>query len=178
MARITIQDACKFDKDKHDKIEEQVNSNADLLNEVIESVVYKHSHELDTVIDAAHAALNKSHDLTDGEIEYFIMQTPIQVYYVSSAQEFIGVKEDVAKIIRQRLYTDARQEATGTVEDKNTAAEITVVQETLTTIAYKRASNILKSKITASYEILSAFKKVMSRRMEDYQLSRYGGNQE
>lgn len=175
MARISHADICDFDPNAHRDISESVESNASLVDEVVRSIVSQYSSELDRVIDAAKSCLHSKNQLTDQEIEYFILNIPIQLYYSSSAQEAVGIREDVAKMIRQRLYIEARQSASGTVEDKNTAAEKHVTQETLTAAAYSRASKTLKSKNETALEILSAFKKVASRRMEEYQLARFGG---
>ncbi len=175
MARISYDNICDFDPAAHHDISNSVESNSRLVDEVVASIVADYSQGLDEVIRAAREALHNKGELTDHEIEYFILNIPLQLYYSSSAQETVGIREDVAKMIRQRLYIEARQAASGTVEDKNTAAEKQVTQETLTAAAYTRASRILKSKNEAALEVLSAFKKVVSRRMEEYQLSRFGG---
>ena len=176
MARINFNDICQFEKESYNEISKTVESNSILVDEVVESIVSQYSRELDSVITKAREAINRQGELSDQEIDYFILTIPLQLYYSSSAQEAVGIREDVAKMIRQRLYIEARQSATGTVEDKNTAAEKQVTQETLTAVAYSRANKILKSKNEMALEVLSAFKKVISRRMEEYQLSRFGGS--
>lgn len=176
MARISHADVCDFDEMAYASISKSVEENSKLVDDVVASIVADYSQGLDDVMSAAREALNNKNQLTDQEIEYFILTIPLQLYYSSSAQEAVGIREDVAKMIRQRLYIEARQSASGTVEDKNTAAEKQVTQETLTAAAYTRASRMLKSKNETALEVLSAFKKVISRRMEEYQLSRFGGS--
>lgn len=178
LARITLQEACKFDKSKHIEISNSVENNAKLVDDVVNELVGQYSKELDAVIAQAHEALSHRSQLADNEIDFFILKIPMSMYYSSVAQEEMGIREDVSRMIRQRLYIDARQSASGTIDDKNTAAEAQVMQETLTAAAYKRATNILKAKNTAAQEVLSAFKKVLSRRMEEYQLTRFGGSSE
>lgn len=176
MAKIEFNEACKFDESAHRSISKSVEDNSKLVDEVVLHIVEQYSKGLDNVIDNARRALQSKDQLTDSEIEYYILNIPIQLYYSSNAQEAVGIREDVAKMIRQRMYIEARQAASGTVEDKNTAADKQVIQETLTAAAYTRASRMLKSKNDIALEILSAFKKVISRRMEEYQLSRFGGS--
>lgn len=175
MARISLSDACQFDNSKHSEIVTAVERNASLVDDVVNELVSKYSAELDEVVKQAHDALMLRSQLTDSEIDFYILRIPMTMYYSSVAQEEMGIREDVSKIIRQRLYIQARQNASGTVTDKDTAAEAQVMQETLTAAAYKRATSVLKSKNLAAQEILSAFKKVLSRRMEEYQLTRFGG---
>lgn len=176
MSRISLEEASNFDINKHKEISTRIETNSNLVDEVVNSIVSKYSDELDSVINQAHDALHNSNGLSDDEIDKFILMIPIQLYYSSPSQESVGVREDVAKMIRQRLYIEARQSAEGTVEDKNTAAEKAVMQETLTAAAYSRANKALKAKNEMALEVLSAFKKVISRRMEEYQINRFGGN--
>ena len=178
MARIALADACKFEKSQHEEVSKVVENNSKLLDEVVQSVVDEYCSGLDAVINEAHAALVRSRDLTDREIDNFILKLPVEMYYSSTAQEFVGVREDVAKMIRQRMYIEARQSASGTVQDKDTAAEKAVMQETLSMMAYNRAKKTIQAKNEMALEVLSAFKKVTSRRMEEYQLSRFGGSSE
>lgn len=176
MARISLEQMQQFDAAAHKTISEKVESNSKLVDDVVNSIVSKYSSELDAVMREAHDALQHSENLSDSDIERFILRIPIQLYFSSPSQELVGIREDVAKMIRQRMYIEARQSASGTVEDKNTAAEKQVMQETLTAVAYGRANKTLKAKNETAFEVLSAFKKVLSRRMEEYQITRYGGN--
>lgn len=178
MARITLAEACNFDTERHSSIQKSVDDNAQLVQEVIDSIISSRAAGLDAIMSQAHAALRNSNTLETYEIEHFIMAIPLEIYAVTPALEYVGVKEDVSKMIRQRLYINARQDATGTVEDKNSEAERKVMQETLTAAANKHARSLLQSKVSAAYEAVAAFKKVLSRRMEEYQLSRYGGSSE
>ena len=171
MARITAADAAKFDVVAHKEISSSVEDNAALIEDVINSIVSGYTSSLDALVKEIHGALERSNDLTDAEIDIFTLKLPIEQYYVAPRIETIGLKEDVANMIRQRLYIQARQDATGTVEDKNNAADKAVVQETLTTVAYKRSKNQMKAKLDASMELLSALKKVTSRRMEEYRIT-------
>ena len=58
----------------------------------------------------------------------------------------------------------------GTIDDKKSQSELASQAETITHIIYSRAYAIVKEKMNAAYELLSSCKKVISRRMSEYEL--------
>lgn len=176
MARITHDQAAEFNVEKHKQIAVSVEDNAILVDDVISDIIQNYCSGLDTLVDKAREDMRSNGTLTNAELDWYIMTIPIEQYYTRSFQDNLSVRADVAAMVRKRLYIEARQAAEGTVEDKNTAAEKAVMQETLTQMAYTRASSIVKSRNDAAMDILSAFKKVRSARMEEAALLRYGGD--
>ena len=63
----------------------------------------------------------------------------------------------------------------GTVQDKNTLAELASQQEQLISICYTRAYRIVKAKVDSAQELLASIKKVISRRMQEQQLTNISG---
>ena len=91
MARISHADVCDFDEAAYASISKSVEDNSKLVDEVVASIVADYSQGLDDVMSAAREALNNKNQLTDQEIEYFILTIPLQLYYSSSAQEAVGI---------------------------------------------------------------------------------------
>jgi hypothetical protein len=58
----------------------------------------------------------------------------------------------------------------GTIDDKKSQSELASQAETITHIIYSRAYSIVKEKMNAAYELLSSVKKVISRRLAEYEL--------
>ena len=174
MARIDPLTAYEWDRTKQSTLQASVESNAILVEEVVDEIVGKYSAELDSLIDEVHDVLLKHQSLENYELDIYIARIPVLLYYVTSAQESIGVREDVSRMIRQKLYIQARQAASGTVADKDTIAERAVEQETLSAAAYARAAKKLKHKSEAALELLSALKKITSRRIEEYRITQFG----
>ena len=176
MARITHEQAAEFNEVKHKDISVAVDTNAQLVNEVVAELIKNYTERLDGFIEKARDALYSNGSLTNEELDWYIMAIPIERYYTQRYQVDIEVKAEVAGMIKKRLYIEARENAEGTVEDKNNAAEKAVLQETLSKIAYDKAKALLKSKDTVADDILAAFKKVRSARIEEMGLLRYGGD--
>lgn len=83
----------------------------------------------------------------------------------------------MAKSIRAELFNRVREKSKGTIADKNAAAELAAMQETLVWSVYQRAYKIVKCKVESGYELLASVKKVISRRSAEYSISAGVGGQ-
>ena len=99
------------------------------------------------------------------------MNLPVLLYFCGEAQENLGIKQDVAKAIKQEKYNEVYRELQkGTISDKTLKVELAVQSEEITRIIYDRSYKIVKNKLEAAYELLSSIKKVISRLMSEYEL--------
>ena len=99
------------------------------------------------------------------------MNLPVLLYFCGEEQENLGIKQDVAKAIKQEKYNEVYRELQkGTISDKTSKAELAVQSEEITRIIYDRSYKIVKNKLEAAYELLSSIKKVISRLMSEYEL--------
>ncbi len=118
---------------------------------------------------------------TDQELDDFTLNLPVLLYFTGEAQESLGIKEDVSKAVRQELYNEIFDKSTGTIADKTASAELATQNEYITQVAYQRAYKKVKLRMEAGYETLQSVKKVITRRGQEYELSRItpdriGGN--
>ena len=91
--------------------------------------------------------------------------------------EYLGIRDDISKTLYKELYHGTRNNLTkGTVADKDSIAELASQSEQLVNICCNRAYKILKVKIETAQELLSSCKKILTRRMNEYQLTHLGGN--
>ena len=161
-----------IDKTAIEKIQNRVDNNTVLIREVVDSLVAEFCESLDNYMSFIQDVLNDDENPPiDAELDDFALKIPVLLYFTSNAQETLGIKEDVAKAIRQELYNSAYELATGTVADKTAAAELASQNEALAHIAYSRAYKVCKAKCEAAYEVLNSVKKVISRRVAEYELS-------
>lgn len=146
---------------------------------IYESVAGDRMDRLDNILLDINRELNEKNitDITDSEIEYYILKLSSELYYVGEIQEILGLKEDMCKQLRQRIYNDNIQGYTGTVADKTAHATNKCKDEDLALAIYSRAYRKFKNKIDAGYEMLNSLKKVMTRRISELELSnnKYGG---
>ena len=74
------------------------------------------------------------------------------------------------------MYHTARaNQSSGTVADKDSLAELASQEEYIVSAAYNRAYKIMKSKVDNAQELLSSCKKVLTRRISEFETTRIGG---
>ena len=88
------------------------------------------------------------------------------MYFVSSKQELLGIKSDIAEALRDERYNTAFMNATGTVASKESQALSAIKEEDVIKIVYERAYKILKNKYNAIDKWIDAIKKILTMRIQ------------
>ena len=153
-----------------ESIMKNVDNISDTIKEISDKLVTKYCDDLDDLMIDIKSILNND-TMTDSYLETSILDLANTLYFTGSAQEDLGIKEDTCKAIRQEVYSRAREEATGTVADKTSKAELIAQQETIVLSIYSRAYKKVKLRMDAGYEMLNSLKKVMSKRITEMELS-------
>lgn len=156
------------------KKEEILNSTIQEHSKIIEDIVFdivkQFTEPLDSIMATCRNIFNSTEKASNQELEDLLAQLPSTLYFVNEGQEAVGLKEDVAKITKTMNYNIAREKATGTVADKNTTAELSVMNEEINRIIYQRAYKMIKSKVEMGQEMINSLKRVFDARMMDYQI--------
>lgn len=159
-------------KDITSSVIEEVESSGTNIKEISDKLVSSYCKDLDEIMVVISENLRDGGSMTDTELEYYIMDLANTLYFVGTAQEDLGIKEDICKSIRQGAYTKARDEALGkTVADRTAQAEVAVQEETLALSIYSRTYKKVKLRMEAGYEMLNSLKKVMNKRIAEMELS-------
>jgi hypothetical protein len=158
-----------IDKQLLDKVEE----NSAEIDKTINEIIERYSGELDEYMQFVMGILkDDKQPPTDAELDDFIMRLSSLIYFTSVGAEQMGIRDDLSHSIYKEAYNTARAlQKTGTVADKNTQAEIDSQTERVVNIIYNKSYKILKAKVESAQEVLSSCKKVLSRRMAEYNLS-------
>lgn len=168
MAKVKHELSVDYNVENIQEIVDDVNQRYSDIENIVENVVKDYSKDLDDLVAEIKESLAHHQTLTDMELDMYIASIPLQLYYVSSAIEALSVKEDIIKAKRQLIYHLKREEAEGTIDDKNNYAESAVSQETLVRDIFIKASKKLKYKADMALELSTSLKKILSRRMEEY----------
>lgn len=151
----------------------RIDKNSEILNSIVNRLVGNYCSQLDQYVNKIKNALqDERNPPTDYELDLWAMELPVLLYFTGEGQEALGIKEDVAKAVRMELYNETRTAASGTVADKDSTAEMATQNEFLTHVAYQRAYKKIKLRMELGAEILQSVKKVISRRMVEYELAR------
>lgn len=154
----------------------QIESDAELLNNVIYKIIKSYCNSLDNYVEFITNILHDSENPpTTEELEDFCMHLSTDIYWAAGMCEQLGIRDDIAKALYKETYNNARdKQDKGTVADKNALAELESQQEYLTSVCYTRAYKIMKAKVENAQELLSSIKKVLSHRIQQEELTRIG----
>jgi hypothetical protein len=162
-----------IDIQKVNELKNRVDGNSKLIDEVVNQLVADYCKILDDYVkDVDEVLMSSEKPPTDESLENFCLNIPVILYFTGEAQETLGIREDVAKAIRQEVYNAVHQSAEGTVADKAAKAEIASNSEFIVWTAYQRAYKKVKLRAEAANELLQSVKKVMSRRISEKELSK------
>lgn len=171
------------DKDKVDELLNDTDENSMYFSKITSDVIAKYTEDLDKHMDTIYSMLNSnSSTISIDAIENMILSLANTLYYVGERLEIVGIKSDVAKAARQEIFNKAylsnqekdidRKNKT-TVAENNAVAEEQSKYESVIQAVYERTYKVIKFKIDAGFEMLSSLKKVLSRRMQEIDLSMY-----
>ena len=161
-----------------ENVKNSVETNSSQIQEIVEGIIKPYCKDLDNYVDFIKSILaDGENPPTSQELDDFCMNLSVYIYYASGMQEQLGIKDDIARAIYKEMYHSSRDSIDkGTVADKDSLAELASQQEYLVSVCYKRAYNIIKAKVSAAQEMLASVKKVISRRMQEVEITHIGGN--
>ena len=152
---------------------------ANYFCEVSDNIVNNYTSHLDEIMCDMYHQMSIE-DIPDTALERYALELNNALYYIGNTMEKMGIRDDVSKIAAKEVYNNAylNYVQTGTeTKTKKTVAELTALAEddskyeTIINNIYSRAYKQIKYKVDAGYEMLSTIKKIISKHMQDQQLS-------
>lgn len=151
----------------NDAIKTQIESDSLVLEQIVNDIVSSYTKELDDYVDKIKAVLDDNTDeLTEQDLNQIMIKLCSYMYFVSSKQELLGIKSDIAEALRDERYNTAFMNATGTVASKESQALSAIKEEEVIKIVYERAYKILKNKYNAIDKWIDAIKKILTMRIQ------------
>lgn len=141
-----------------------------LVNKILENEV----KELDAYMDNLKRELNLS-DLSISELNLVLMKLCSYSYYLSTRQELIGVRQDIAAIYEKEKYNKSFNDLQGTVASKTSRAEELSQEEAIISLVWEKAYKAIKLRIDSLNRYIDAVKKVTSTKMAEMQLTQKAG---
>ena len=154
----------------------KVEDNSTVIDNIVKDIIDPYVKDLDAYVTFIRGCLKDGENPpTDYELEDFCMNLSAYIYFASGMCEQLGIRDDIAKAVYTEAYNNARDNQKGTVQDKNTLAELAVQQEKIISVCYSRCYKIVKAKVESAQELLSSCKKVLSNHMSDKNLTKIAG---
>lgn len=163
--------------DKVKDIRLHVENNSSQVDKIVNDIIAPYCEDLDTYVRYVDDIIrDDKQPPTDEQLDDFVMNLSTCIYFASGAVENLGIRDDISKAVYKEMYHSSRATIDkGTVADKDSLAELSSQQEYIINVCYNRAWKTMKAKVEAAQELLSSCKKVLSRRMNEYQLTHIGG---
>lgn len=151
-------------------------SNTGYFTEVSDSLVHAYTADLDGLMSRIKID-TVDNEPSDALLERYVLELSNMLYFMGQKLENVGVKEDLSKMAAKEVYNNSymgnlnRDGKKPTVAELTTMAEDDSKYETIINNIYSRAYRQIKYKTDAAYEMLSSLRKIISKRMQEYQLS-------
>lgn len=154
----------------------RVENNSELMDDVVNSIIKPYVKDLDNyVLFIKDCLADGENPPTDAELDDFSLNLATYIYFAGGMCEQLGIRDDISKAVYKEMYHSKRSSLDkGTIADKDSLAELESQQEYLVSVCYTRAYKTVKSKVENAQELLSAVKKVISRRIQETELTRIG----
>lgn len=153
-------------------LDQEVVNNTKTVNKLVLEIVRPLSEHLDEVVAEVREKLSMVASVDTESLEIYAMRISTELYYLGQAQEFVGLRADVSKAVYKERFNSLYQQANGTINDKTAQTEYQITREFVEMSINERAYKRLKVKIENAYELLNSIKKVLSRRIAEFELTK------
>jgi hypothetical protein len=167
-----------IDEERINEIAGNVEGNSKTIEKIVNDIIQPYVKDLDNYVQfIADVLKDGQNPPTAEELDDFCMNLSTYIYFAGGMCEQLGIRDDIGKAVYKECYHTARaSQNSGTVADKDSLAELASQQEQLTSICYTRSYRIVKAKVDNAQELLSSCKKVLSRRISEWELTHMGGS--
>lgn len=158
-------------------VQADVEEKSGIMDDIVNDIIQPYCRDLDNYVLFIKDCLKDGENPpTTDELDDFCLNLSTYIYFAGGMTEQLGIRDDISKAVYKEMYHTARAgQDKGTVADKDSLAELASQEQYIVSSAYSRAYKTLKSKVENAQELLSSCKKVLSRRMAEYELTRMGG---
>ncbi len=159
-------------------IQEKVEEHSRIIDDIVYDIISPYCKDLDKYVDFIKECLKDGENPpTTDELDDFCLNLSTYIYFAGGMCEQLGIRDDISKAIYKEMYHTARaSQEKGTVADKDSLAELASQEQFIVSSSYTRAYKMMKSKVENAQELLASVKKVLSRRIQEAELTRMGGS--
>ena len=148
-----------------------VEQKSEMFEKLLLGIVKVYTADLDSLMEKLMAEIQSEIPLDDITLDKYSLRLSSLMYFAGEGQELIGLREGIAKMIRKEKFNDNYRSAIGTINDKNASAELSTQEETLAELVYDKAEAIMANKLEKAEQMLSAIKRIISRRIEEMKIN-------
>jgi hypothetical protein len=162
----------KINVDRFSEIQKNIDDNIKPLDTFVNSILNDKFACLDDYMKSIDDLLVSDDDIPVSVLEKMLLNINSMLYWIGNGLEIATLQESMAKLIKEEVYNNAYNDASGTIGDKKSIASLNSQQEELIKICYSNAVKLYQYKIDRASEMASALKKIITRRIAELELSR------
>lgn len=149
----------------------------DVAEVIYQQVLESYMSKLDDVVIDIEKILKEIENediekFSNEELEKICIKIPMLMYQIGGELERVGVKIDVSNAIKSYKHSDNLLRSTGTVIEKKAKADLSIQNEDVVEIIYKRVYKQIDRKLTYIDSLYNSIKKVMSLRIKELEVFR------
>ena len=173
-----------IDEEKVQELMNDTDNNVEYFNKVATETAIKYTEPLDKLMRKIYSnVVNK--DATDAQLEKYYLELTNTVYFMGDKLEQLNINGDMAKASEKEVYNnaylanqvkDSEKKNKTTVAENQAVAEQESQYEAVVSSIYDHAYKMVKFKIDAAKDMINTLRKVISRRMQEQQLSSFGNS--
>lgn len=170
------------DEEKVKELMKDTDNNVEYFNNVATETANKYTEVLDKLMKIIYSGVVKN-DATDEQLEKYYLELTNVVYFMGDKLEQLNISGDMAKASEKEVYNkaylsnqikDSERKNKTTVAENQAVAEQESQYEAVVSSIYEHAYKMVKFKIDAAKDMINTLRKVISRRMQEQQLSSFG----
>lgn len=151
-------------------LQNKVENDSNMIENIVIDIVDSKTKELDNYILKIKQIIEYE-DLTIEDLQRIMIRLCSYAYFVSSAQELMGIRQDISEALRIERYNNVYVNLTvGTVAKKTAEASEAVKEEAVIALIYNRVYKILKGKYDVTNRMIDAVKKIISAKIQSMQI--------
>lgn len=165
-------------EEKINTIFDNTDKNTNYFTQISDKVVTAYTNDLDTLMNKIREDTVENTP-SDDILERYVLELSNILYFLGTRLETVGIKDDITKMSAKEVYNNTYSNnldvAPGgkkpTVAELNVMSENASRYETVVNSIYSRVYRQIKFKIDGAYEMLASLRKIVSKRMQENQLS-------
>lgn len=172
------------DEEKVKELMKDTDNNVEYFNNVATETANKYTEVLDNLMKIIYGGVVKN-NATDEQLEKYYLELTNVVYFMGDKLEQLNISGDMAKASEKEVYNkaylsnqikDSEKKNKTTVAENQAVAEQESQYEAVVSSIYEHAYKMVKFKIDAAKDMINTLRKVISRRMQEQQLSSFGSS--
>lgn len=164
---------------------EFTDENVKYFNDVAKETADKYTKHLDELMQTLYRVIKKPEfgvEIPSKDLEHYYLELTNLIYFMGNKLEQLSIYGDMARSAEKEVYNnaylhnqikDSEKKNKTTVAENQAVAEQESQYEAVVSLIYEHAYKIVKFKIDAAKDMVGTLRKIISRRMQEEQLSSF-----